>query len=80
MKIIVSNIDWDYPGKPEGKPCPDHLPRQVVIDNPIRVAVLAENMKKESSTADYLIAEYLTDEYECAVCGFVPELEGDMEK
>ena len=71
MKLIVSNIDWDYPGKDEGKECPSELPTQITIDDP---ELLKQLSGDDINTDD--IAEYLTEKYKCCVCGFVPELEG----
>lgn len=72
MKIMVSDIDWDYPGRNDGSLRPDSLPGEVVIDDPILVVNLA------AGTDGYedAVAEYLSDTYGYCVCGFTAELEG----
>lgn len=72
MKLVVSNIDWDYPGKDEGQGCPSELPAEITVDDE---ALLNQLMVDINGGAENL-AEYLTDTYECCVCGFVPSIEG----
>lgn len=69
MKIVITNIDWDYEGKGNGAECPfpSELTLEVEPSSP-----LLENIYGEAEN----LAEYLTDKYECCVCGFVPEVEG----
>lgn len=74
MKIVVSNIDWDYPGKGNGTACP--FPSSVVIDNVGPFSPLLDDIDGDAAN----IAEHLTAEYECCVCGFsaeVEEVDGD---
>ncbi len=68
MKIVISNIDWDYPGKEDGAECP--FPSEVTIDSPMLIPHLLEDIDGEAAN----LAEYLTSEYGCCVCGFVPEV------
>lgn len=72
MKIIVSNIDWDYPGKDDGAECP--LPEKVVIENDDLKTIrhLLYDINGEAQN----LAEYLTEMYECCVCGFTTDVEG----
>lgn len=70
MKLVISNIDWDYPGKDDGTECP--LPAEVVIDDPMLIPHLSVDIDGEASN----IVEYLSDTYGYCVCGFVPTLEG----
>lgn len=77
MKLTVSNIDWDYSGKEEGKECP--FPSQIVIDSndpditSETISYLLEDINGEAEN----LAEYLTEYYECCVCGFTTDVEGD---
>lgn len=75
MKLTVSNIDWDYSGKEEGKECP--FPSQIVIDSndpdmtSKTISYLLEDINGEAEN----LAEYLTKCYECCVCGFTASVE-----
>lgn len=69
MKIFVSNIDWDYPGKRNGTECP--FPTKITIE----VEPSSPLLEDINGEAENLV-EYLTDEYGCCICGFVPEVEG----
>lgn len=73
MKIIVSNIDWDWDGKNDGEPCPEHLPTELVIDDPELVPKLLEDIDGYAEN----LAEYLSDTYEYCVCGFMTDVEGE---
>lgn len=66
VKIVVSNIDWDH----EGRNNDGTLPDQVVIEDPS--PDLLEDINGDAAN----LAEYLTEKYECCICGFVPEVEG----
>lgn len=71
MQISVTNIDWDWDGKHDGEPCPEHLPTELVIDDPELVPKLSEDIDGYAEN----LADYLSDTYEYCVCGFVAELE-----
>ncbi len=73
IKLVISNIDWDYPGRNDGKECPDYLPKKLVIHDPS--PHLLEDIEGDSAN----LAEWLTEEYECCVCGLVPEIEEENE-
>lgn len=69
MKIHVSCIDWDYPGKENGAQCP--FPTEIDIEVEPSSPLL-EDIHGEAEN----LADYLTDKYECCICGFIPEVEG----
>ena len=69
MRLIISDIDWDYPGKDDGGECP--LPSEVVIEDPALILYLSDDIDGEAEN----IAEYLSDTYGCCVCGFTTDVE-----
>lgn len=72
MKIIVSNIDWDCNDDSYTRNCPNNLPSQVIIDDPVLMAHLSKDICGDADN----LAEYLTDKYGYCVRGFTAELEG----
>lgn len=66
MKLVISNIDWETDGADAG------LPSQVVVDDPMLLPHLTEDMNDEAAN----IAEWLAQEYGYLVNGFTSELEG----
>lgn len=72
MKLIISDIDWDYDGKDNGEPCPDGLPSEVVVEDEDLLNALLVDVDGEAEE----IAEYLSDTYGYCVCGFTTDVEG----
>lgn len=70
MKLTVSNIDWFCPGASENMDT--GLPEQVVIDDPILLPHLLEDVNGEAAN----LAEWLAQEYGCLVNGFTTDIEG----
>ena len=68
MKIVVSCIDWDYPGKEEGAECP--LPTEVNIEVEPESSLL-EDIHGEALT----LVEHLTAMYGCCICGLCADVE-----
>lgn len=71
MKIVVSNIDWDY----DDDQHPENLPTTVTIDDPALIPHLAEDIDGEAEN----LAEYLSDKYGYCLRGFVTELKKEDE-
>lgn len=69
MKLVVSNIDWDYPEKGEGKDC--SLPTEITINNPSEL--LMEDIDGYAEN----LAEYLSNTYGYCVCGFTTNTESE---
>lgn len=66
IRLIISSIDWDYPGKEEGKECPSELPSEVVIED-------EEVLDRLNEAAD--LAGYLSDTYGYCLYGFSTDIE-----
>lgn len=70
MKLILSDIVWFAPGAP--KNMNTGLPEQLIIDDPILVTHLLENVDKDKTN----IREWLATEYGCCVSTFSMNIEG----
>lgn len=70
MKLILSDIVWFIPGA--SKNMDTGLPEKLIIDDPILVTHLLENVDKENTN----IRKWLATEYGCCVSAFSMNVEG----
>ena len=72
MKLIISNIEWDYEGRSSGRPMPEGLPDTVtVIDEDI-----INSLMMGSEVDDESVNDYLRDTYGYYLISFETSMEG----
>lgn len=72
MKLTISNIEWDYDGKENGEPLPEHLPKEVVITDEDLLNTLLIDVDGYAEE----ISDYLSDTYGYCVGCFSTNVEG----
>lgn len=72
MKLVISNIEWDYEGRSCGRPVPEGLPDTVAITD----GDIINSLMMGSGIDDESVMDYLRDTYRYYLISFETSMEG----